>query len=396
MHADLTLSFTRGSSRHRGGRRRRSTVGKHVVGENPFGRNALAGDRVVNLEFPRRRDGTLSMDIQQSLRILVCAGLVSACCAGDLAAEPLKLRIGWAVVPAQIAPIMLEPPGVARHNGTSYVLEPIRFQGSGQTLQALGAGELEIAPMTFIQLAPAIQNAGMTDLRIIADEFRDGVEDYETNQYMVRGDSPIQKVEDLKGKVFAVNGIGSGQDVFARVMLRRHGVEYPRDYTMIESNFPTMRAMLAEKKADLVVGVKPFTEDATFKAIARTLFTQKEAVGTSDMIFLTAKADFIQKNRPAVLDFFEDYIRSLRWYMDPANHAAVVEIVTRFTKVPQQQLQWIFTKQDFYRDPSGKPDLAAIQRGIDLLREFNFVKSDLAVNKFADLTLVEEAGSRIK
>jgi NitT/TauT family transport system substrate-binding protein len=318
------------------------------------------------------------------------------CHSGDVAAEPLKLRIGWAVAPAQIAPIMLEPPGVARYSGTSYVLEPIRFPGSAQTLQALGAGELEIAPMTFIQLAPAIQNAGMTDLRIVADEFRDGVDDYETNQYMVRGDSPIQKVEDLKGKVFAINGIGGGQDVFARVMLRRHGIEYPRDYTMIESNFPAMRAMLAEKKADLVVGVKPFTEDATFKAIARTLFTQKEAVGTSDMIFLTAKADFIAKNRPALVDFFEDYVRSLRWYMDPVNHAAVVEIVARFSKLPPQQLQWIFTKQDFYRDPGGKPDIAAIQRGVDLLREFKFVKSDLAVDKFADLSVIEEAAARIK
>jgi ABC-type nitrate/sulfonate/bicarbonate transport system substrate-binding protein len=250
--------------------------------------------------------------------------------------------------------------------------------------------------MTFIQLAPAIQNAGMTDLRIIADEFRDGVGDYETNQYMVLKDSPIQKVADLKGKIFATNGIGGGQDVFARVMLRKNGVEYPRDYTIIESNFPAMKAMLAEKKADMVVGVKPFTEDPAFKAIARTLFTQKEAVGTSDMLFLTARTGFIQKNRAVLVDFFEDYIRSLRWYMDPANHAAVVDIVSRYTKVPPPQLQWIFTKQDFYRDPGAAPDLDAIQRSIEMLKEFNFVKADLDVKKFADLSLIQDAAGRIK
>src|SRR5262245_9565833 len=112
--------------------------------------------------------------------------------ASPLSAEPIKLRIAWTVTPAQIAPIMLDPPGVTRHNGKSYTLEPIRIPGSGQTLQALGAGELEIAPLTFIQLAPAIQNARMTDLRIVGDEFRDGFEDYETNQYMVLKDGPIQ------------------------------------------------------------------------------------------------------------------------------------------------------------------------------------------------------------
>jgi sulfonate transport system substrate-binding protein len=334
--------------------------------------------------------------IQRGIRPVICFAFLSFALPTVGSAEPLKLRIAWSVTPAQIAPIMLDPPGVTQHNGKSYVLEPIRFAGSGQTLQALGAGELEIAPMTFIQLAPAIQNAGMTDLRIVGDEFRDGVGDYETNQYMVLKDSPIQKVEDLKGKIFATNGVGGGQDVFARVMLRKHGVEYPRDYTIIESNFPVMRAMLAEKKADMVVGVKPFTEDPTFKAIARTLFTQKEAVGTSDMLFLTARADFIQKNRAVLIDFFEDYIRSLRWYMDPANHAAVIDIVARYTKVPPAQLQWIFTKQDFYRDPDARPDIAAIQRSVDMLKEFNFVKADLDVKKFTDLSLLEDASKRIK
>jgi NitT/TauT family transport system substrate-binding protein len=336
------------------------------------------------------------MPVQRSLKAAILSVLFSAIAATAVSAGPLKLRIGWAVVPAQIAPIMLEPPRVTQHNGKSYVLEPIRFAGSAQTLQALGAGELEIAPMTFTQLAPAIQNAGMTDLRIVCDEFRDGVEDYETNRYMVLKDSPIHKIEDLKGKIFVTNGIGGGQDVFARVMLRKHGVEYPRDYTTIESNFPTMRAMLAEKKADMVVGVKPFTEDPAFKAIARTLFTQKEAVGTSDTLFLTARAGFIQRNRAVLVDFFEDYIRAMRWFTDAANHAAAVDIVSRYTRVLPQQLQWIFTKQDFYRDAGAAPDLDAIQRSFDMLREFKFVRADLDVKKYADLSLIQEAAARIK
>ena len=136
-----------------------------------------------------------------------------------------------------------------------------------------------------------------------------------------------------------------------------------------------MKAMLLEKKADLVVGVKPFTEDPALKVAARTLFTQKEAVGPTDLVFLVARADFIQKNRAALVDFFEDFIRSLRWFKDPANHAAVVEIVSKFTKVPPQHLQWIFTKQDFYRDSSAMPDIEAIQRSIDMLKEFNFLRA---------------------
>ena len=58
----------------------------------------------------------------------------------------------------------------------------------------------------------------MTDIRIIADEFRDGIEGYDSNLYMVLKDGPIKSIADMKGKIFATNGIGGGQDIFARVM----------------------------------------------------------------------------------------------------------------------------------------------------------------------------------
>jgi NitT/TauT family transport system substrate-binding protein len=332
----------------------------------------------------------------KSAKILAVGVALAAAVASAHAQQPLKLRMGWTVAPAQLAPIMLDPPGVAKHAGKSYVLEPLRFQGSAATLTALAANEVDLAPMTFIQLGPAIQNASLTDLRIVGDEIRDGVEDYATNEYMVHKESPIRKVEDLKGKIFATNGIGGGQDVFARVMFRKHGLEALRDYTIVEVSFPNMRAFLAEKKADLVVGVKPFTEDPRFRDIAHTLFTQKEAVGPSDMVFLTARAPFIAKNRAALVDFFEDYIRVTRWYMDPANQKDAVAIVSKFINVPPERLGWIFTKRDFYRDPNGAPDLVSIQRSVDMLKEFNFLKEPLDVKKYADLSLIEDAAKRIK
>jgi NitT/TauT family transport system substrate-binding protein len=332
----------------------------------------------------------------KSAKILAVGVALAAASASAHAQQPLKLRMGWTVAPAQLAPIMLDPPGVAKHAGKSYVLEPLRFQGSAATLTALAANEVDLAPMTFIQLGPAVQNASLTDLRIVGDEIRDGVGDYATNEYMVHKESPIRKVEDLKGKIFATNGIGGGQDVFARVMFRKHGLEALRDYTIVEVSFPNMRAFLAEKKADLVVGVKPFTEDPRFRDIAHTLFTQKEAVGPSDMVFLTARAPFIAKNRAALVDFFEDYIRVTRWYMDPANQKAAVAIVSKFINVPPERLGWIFTKRDFYRDPNGAPDLVSIQRSVDMLKEFNFLKEPLDVKKYADLSLIEDAAKRIR
>lgn len=323
---------------------------------------------------------------------LIASMLVGA----HAAAEPLKLRVGWAVAPAQLTPILFEHPGIAKHNGRSYLLEPVRHAGSSVGMAALAAGEVEIVPMIFTTLGPAIQNAGLTDLRIIVDEIRDGVEDYATNEYIVLKDSPIQKVEDLKGKVTATNAIGGGQDIFMRVMLRKHGLEHPRDYKIVEANFPNMKAFLAEKKADMVVGVIPFTADPNFRAISRTLFTQKEVMGPTDALFLTARAGFLAKNRAAVVDFLEDLLRARQWYTDPANRKPATEIIARFLKLPPERLGWLFTKADFYREPNGLPDLESIQKSLDVLKEFGFLKDGIDVKQHADLSLIQEAAQRLR
>src|SRR5579862_1502889 len=330
----------------------------------------------------------------KSLLIAFCLGLASI--ASARADEPLKLRIGWAVAPAQLTPILFAHDGIAQHLGKSYTLEPMRFAGSSATLQALAAGELDVTPMTFNVLGPAVLNADLTDLRIIADEVRDGVDGYDTNRYIVLKDGPVKKIEDLKGKVVAINGIGGGQDIFMRVMLRKHKLEASSDYTIIEAQFPSMKSMLIEHKADLVVGVKPFTMDPEFQAAGMDLFTQRDAVGVTDFLFLTARSGFIAKNRAALIDFFEDDIRATRWYMDPANHQEAIGIVAQFLKIPPERLGWAFTKNDLYRDPDLHPNLASIQKNVDMLQEFGFIKAKIDVPKQADLSLVEAAAKRLK
>ena len=72
-----------------------------------------------------------------------------------------------------------------------------------------------------------------------------------------------------------------GVDVAMRTMLKKHGLEDKRDYTVVEAAFPTMRAMLAEKKVDLIPAVLPFSVDPELRKIARPLFNQREAIGVS-------------------------------------------------------------------------------------------------------------------
>jgi sulfonate transport system substrate-binding protein len=329
----------------------------------------------------------------------VLTGLCAAVLFGVSAAqaqEPVKIRTSWVAPVANWASILLEKKDLARHFGKSYVMEPVRYAGTPLIITAMANNELEIGNLAYSTLALAVQNAGMSDLRVISDEFQDGVEGYFSSEFMVLNDSPIKKVQDLKGKVLATNAVGSAVDVAMRAMLKKSGLEDKRDYTVVEAAFPTMRAMLAEKKVDLIPAVLPFSNDPELRKIAHPLFVQRDAIGVTQMIVWSARKPFLDKNRAAMVDFMEDTLRITRWYLDPANHQEATEIAARITKQPAAQFSWLFTKQDTYHDPNMLPNLTALQKNVDMTRDLGFVRSNLDVKQIADLSIVEEAGKRLK
>src|SRR5436305_1031177 len=129
---------------------------------------------------------------------VACSALLSGAIPGSLQAEPVKIRNAWIVPVTNITSILFEKQGIAKHYGQSYVMEAVRFQGSTPMISGLATGEIDIAQLGYSSIPLAVQNAGLTDLRVIADEIQDGASGYFTQPFLVRKDGPINKVEDLK------------------------------------------------------------------------------------------------------------------------------------------------------------------------------------------------------
>ena len=311
-------------------------------------------------------------------------------------AEPLKIRGAWVAPLANLASVWVQKKDLAVHFGQSYVFEPVRYAGTPPMITAIANNELEIGNLAFSTLPIAIENAGMDDIRVISDDFQDGVADYVSNDFEVLANGPIKKVEDLKGKVVAINAAGAGVDIAMRAMLRKHGLEPNRDYTIIEAPFPGMKSMLIEKKVDLIPAVLPFMLDPELKKNARSLFDMRAAIGRSQFVMWSARKPFIDAHRAALVDFLEDSLRILHWYLDPKNHDAAAEIASQLTKQPPERFGWIFSKNDYYRDSNLMPDLDALQENVDMTHELGFAKASLDVKAHSDLSLIKEAASRLK
>jgi sulfonate transport system substrate-binding protein len=311
------------------------------------------------------------------------------------AQAPLNIRVSWVAVPNNLPPFMFKKAGIPKHLGKSYTMEAIQYRGTPQSITALATKDLDIALLSYSSFPLAIQNADMQDLRIIADEFQDGADGYYSAQFMVLKDGPIKKIEDVKGKTVAVNVKNGATHGAARSLLGQHGLR-ERDYSVIEVAFPNMRAVLAERKVDVVsVGTPQFAWDPEMEKIARTLFTQRDALGKTQVVIWVARQEFLEKNRAAMTDFMEDMLRDRAYLFDPANHSEAVKIVSEFTKIPADKLDgWLFTKRDFYRTPHARPDLEALQANIDQLHKEGALKQPLDVRKYTDLSILEDAIKR--
>ena len=330
-------------------------------------------------------------------RLALGAVIAIALAAPVAQADPVNIKAAWAAVPGQMFPILMQMKDVLVHYGKSYTVEATRTPGSGPQTTALATGDLSLAYFSPSAFALAIQNAHMGDLRLIGEATRDGYDDYFTRKFAVPADSPIKKVEDLRGKVIGDNSIGGAMDIGMRAMLQRHGLEDKRDYSVVEIEFPNMMPALTAHRVDLGFLTTPFSVEPMKAGKVRVLFTQKDAMeGPSELTIVAARTPYIAANRAALVDYFEDTNRALRWILDPNNRPAAIQLVADFTKQPAAVFSdWIFTKGDDYHAPDSRPDLAAMQKNLDIAKQLGLLKETIDVKAYSDLSLVDEAAARL-
>lgn len=316
--------------------------------------------------------------------------------AASVQAEPLNIRLSYVVPVGNWAGYIYHKTDMMKHYGKSYTATSTRFKGTTFMITAMGAGELDIANLAYSSFAIAVQNAGMDDLRIIADDIQQGIHGYDAGSYYVLKDGPIKTVKDLKGTVMASVGPGTAVDIAIRAILMKNGLKPDRDYKIVTAGFPAMKAMLLEKKAALVPNVHPFDLNPEFQAKARPLFTNVDALeGPTQFIIYAARESWLKKNHAAVVDCLEDMIRAAHWWLDPKNYDEGRGILAGIVKVKKKLMSYKFTKEDFYKDPNLMPNVAALQRQIDLQHKLGFLPRKMDVSKYVDLSYLKEAQARV-
>jgi NitT/TauT family transport system substrate-binding protein len=231
---------------------------------------------------------------------------------------------------------------------------------------------------------------------VVAQLMSQGVAGYPSSDYYARK-GEIKSPADLKGKVFAVNARGSTIDAAVRRYMGKHGFKDGQDYRIVEVRCPAMLAALESKRVDVAPLLQPFNLMAEKKGHMEPVFSTIDALGGTQTLQYIARASWVAANRAAVIDFFEDHLRFRRWLMDPANRDAALKILADLTKRPVASYQdWAFTKKAYYYDPDGHSDSKLLQKNIEDLKEMDILPASVDVEKYTDMSLVQEAKKRLK
>ena len=316
--------------------------------------------------------------------------------ASPASAEPLKIRIGWGSMPAHLLPALYQDTSALKHYGTSYVVEMQQFNASTPQITALASGDIDMAAFSPAALVLGVVNAKL-DLKVVADVIQDGKPGHYSQSIYVKADSPIKTVQDLKGKTIGVNGLGSAVDNALRAMLSKNGMNPKTDVRVIETSFGNILPMLNDGKIDAGPIQQPMASKLVQEGKFRLLFNSADAMGPTQFVFLVARKQFLDEHREQLNDFFEDHLRAIQWITDPKNRDKALPIIAKASVRPVEQMNYMFSAIDYYRDPWGLPDIEGLQRAIDVSAELGVVPKSIKVSPdYVYLSFVEQARKRIQ
>ena len=199
--------------------------------------------------------------------------------------------------------------------------EPVRFGGWPELKEAFLSGHLD-ATFILAPMAMALREQGIP-LRIVYLGHRDGT------AMMVRTDSPIRRIDDLRGKTVAVPNRFSNQRLIVFRAFRQRGIPMS-EVKLLEMPPPDMPAALNVRAVDAIISGEPFMAQSEVDGYGRVLFLTKDVWPEFISCVLAVNETTIQTRRPEVQRLVDGIAKSGKWLdQTPAHRMQAAEFAGR-------------------------------------------------------------------
>ena len=314
----------------------------------------------------------------------VLAALTIIFSASAVAQTPPLIRLGRGFAAEEQLWLMSVRPDLTPNQGRRYELKQSLFQANPERFQAYLAGELDAG--TAPGLAIIVGRARGMDFKIVASVCLEaaGAQHF-TTVYMVKDDSPIKRVADLKGGTIAVVGIQTATDLWARAALINAGLVPDRDTKVVPMGFPVIGDAVRTGKVSAGTFVEPFYSAEMAKGGLRKLFTATEALGYDhELLDIFFSEKFLKAHPDAVRAFLADYVAVTKYYLANMEQAKTDLHKAGFVRTP---LPVYLKVSDWKRDPDARVDVASLEKLSTFMREkLQWLDKPVNVKEMVDLS----------
>lgn len=213
------------------------------------------------------------------------------------AADKPQVRIGWVYAMANAPAIVADKKGMFASNGIDAKVN--EFTSGPILFQAMAADQIDVG---YVGFAPAA-NWYTRGLQTVT------VAKVNSGQLavVVRKDSGINALADLKGKKIASVKKGSGADAFLRgyVLKEAAKIEPDKEVEIISMPSGNMGAALMTKVVDAAFMWEPFTTQYLLNGETKVLFNVADSIPGYPWYVVLVKKEFYEKNRDAVIKLLQ-------------------------------------------------------------------------------------------
>lgn len=229
--------------------------------------------------------------------VIGLAVLLSPAHAGD------TIRIGWVYAMANAPVVIANEKGYFKDAGIDVELLP--FTSGPLVQQALAAGQLDMA---YVGTPPVYHwySRGLKS-QILAKV------NYGQAAVIARKDSPINSLQDLKGKKIAGVRKGSGMDVLLRghVLRGAANLEPDKDIQIISMPPGNMGSSVESGVVDAAFIWEPFTTQYLLRGKTKLIFDMNQSVPHYPWYVVMALPDTLQNKRDAVAKVLKAHRRAI-------------------------------------------------------------------------------------